>query len=92
MGHRYGLGWFLNGRADLIFHFGDVGGFQGLLAVAPDHGTAAVVVGNDEHGGALPRDVAFREIANRTGLQRPRPAPKRLAYAAIRRVTARVLA
>jgi CubicO group peptidase (beta-lactamase class C family) len=92
MGHRYGLGWFLNGRADVIFHFGDVGGFQGLLAVAPDHGTAAVAVGNDEHGGKLSRAVAFLEIANRTGLQRPRPAPKRLAYAAIRSGAARVIA
>ena len=92
MGHRYGFGWFLNARADLMFHFGDVGGFRGLLVVAPDHQAAAVVVGNDEHGGALSREVAFREIANRTGLQRPRPAPKRLAYAAVRQMTAKVLA
>lgn len=92
MGHRYGVSFFLNGRADLIFHFGDVGGYQGLLAVAPDHETAAMAVGNDEHGGALSRAVAFLEIANRTGLQRPRPAPKRLAYAAARLAVARVLA
>jgi D-alanyl-D-alanine carboxypeptidase len=92
MGHRYGLGWFLNGRADVIFHFGDVGGFQGLLAVAPDHETAAVVVGNDEHGGPLSRAVGFGEIATRTGLRRPRPAPKRLAYEVFRRVAATVLA
>jgi CubicO group peptidase (beta-lactamase class C family) len=92
MGHRYGLGFFLDGRGDVLFHFGDVGGYQGLLAVAPDHGTAAMAVGNDEHGGALSREVVFGEISDRTRLRRPRPAPQRLAYAVARQAVARVLA
>lgn len=78
-GHRYGFGWFLGPQADVIFHFGDVGGFQGLLAVAPDHATAAVAVGNDEHGGSISRDVAFDEITRRTGLRRPHRGPGRMA-------------
>jgi D-alanyl-D-alanine carboxypeptidase len=78
-GHRYGLGWFLGPGSDVIFHFGDVGGFQGLLAVAPDHATASVVVGNDEHGGDISRAVAFGEITRHTALRRPRPSPMRLA-------------
>jgi CubicO group peptidase (beta-lactamase class C family) len=91
-GHRYGFAWFLDPTADVLFHFGDVAGFQGLLAVAPDHGVAAVVVGNDEHGGALSRLVAFGEITRHTGLPRPRPSVRRLAAGAIRRAAARVLA
>lgn len=92
MGHRYGLGFFLDRRGDILFHFGDVGGYQGLLAIAPDHATASVAVGNDEHGGALSREVVFGEITDRTGLRRPRPAPQRLAYAVARQAAARVLA
>src|SRR5262245_12194833 len=91
-GHKYGLGWFLNSRADVIFHFGDVGGFQGLLVLAPDHGPASALVGNDEHGGKVSRLVAFGEITRHTGLQRPRPSPKRLAGGVIRRGWAKVLA
>lgn len=78
-GHRYGLGWFLGPQADVIFHFGDVGGFQGLLAVAPDHATAAVVVGNDERGGSISRDVVFGEITRHTGVRRPHRSPGRMA-------------
>jgi hypothetical protein len=78
--------------ADVIFHFGDVGGFQGLLAVAPDHGTAAMTVGNDEHGGALSRLVAFGEITRHTGLRRPRPGAMRLVNGVVQRIAVRVLA
>jgi hypothetical protein len=92
MGHRYGLAFFLNSRDDVIFHFGDVGRFQGLLGIAPDHGTAAVAVGNDDHGAVVSRKVVFGEITSKTGLQRPRQAPKRVALAAVRLTAARVLA
>jgi D-alanyl-D-alanine carboxypeptidase len=83
-GHRYGLGWFLGPHSDgphsdVIFHFGDVAGFRCLLAIAPDQATASFVLGNDEHGGVISRDVAFGEITRLTGRPRPHRGPARLA-------------
>lgn len=88
-GHRYGLGCFLNG--DLMFHFGNVGTFQGLLVMAPDQGIAAVAVGNDEHGGKIARRIAFGEVARLMGRKPIRANPVRLADEVLRRRLAKLL-
>jgi CubicO group peptidase (beta-lactamase class C family) len=68
-GGSYGLGWFLRDvdRRPIVEHPGSAAGYQSLLSMLPDEGTAFAALTNSSRGSAAIRDI----------LERLRVAPRR---------------